>query len=360
MLTTKTRSIVVMLLFGTGAICAQNSGSLTASKQLLRSGDRIVKQQVEYKDPGSSGRELTWDFRALQPINEEYKIQYFYPDSVHSTEKICGHEHGTRYYYLQHNDSIRATGFENSTTLMQYDSAELKLKFPFSYGDTLFSRFAGKGQYCHRLPLRVKGYTHTLADAEGKLLLPDETIKKALRIHSLRHYTEMGKDSVEMILDTYSWYASGIRYPVFESIRTALCRKGTQTDATGNALSDTAVFTTSFYYPPSMQLPQIPTDSIGTTDTAGGTDPAILFTEARYMPNPVVTDLNLSYRLTQTAKIWFTLHNNVGLPQYTGTPATQPEGYYSTTIPMSQLMTGTYMLYIHVDEMVMRQIILKK
>ena len=30
-----------------------------------------IKQQVAYKDPGASGKELTWDFGMLSPINEE-------------------------------------------------------------------------------------------------------------------------------------------------------------------------------------------------------------------------------------------------------------------------------------------------
>ena len=31
-----------------------------------------IKQQVAYKDPGANGKELTWDFGMLSPINEEY------------------------------------------------------------------------------------------------------------------------------------------------------------------------------------------------------------------------------------------------------------------------------------------------
>ena len=30
-----------------------------------------IKQQVAYKDQGASGKELTWDFGMLSPINEE-------------------------------------------------------------------------------------------------------------------------------------------------------------------------------------------------------------------------------------------------------------------------------------------------
>ena len=33
-----------------------------------------IKQQVAYKDQGASGKELTWDFGMLSPINEENSV----------------------------------------------------------------------------------------------------------------------------------------------------------------------------------------------------------------------------------------------------------------------------------------------
>jgi hypothetical protein len=74
-------------------------------------------------------------------------------------DTLCGMEHNTRYYYSQKQDSLWAIGFENSTTLMDYLKPELKLRLPFCYGDTLRSNFEGKGQYSHRLDLKVKGFT---------------------------------------------------------------------------------------------------------------------------------------------------------------------------------------------------------
>lgn len=33
-----------------------------------------IKQQVAYKDQGANGKELTWDFGILSPINEENSV----------------------------------------------------------------------------------------------------------------------------------------------------------------------------------------------------------------------------------------------------------------------------------------------
>ena len=339
---------------------AQNLHKLSTERNTYRAADQLVKQQVEYKDPGSSGKNLTWDFRFLQPINEEYALNYFIPDSTNMS-RLCGQEHNTRYYFLQQKDSLQAVGYENSTTYMEYPTPELRMHFPFAYGDTLFSYFVGKGQYCHRLNLAVKGYTRVEADAEGEILLPkSETVKKAMRVRTLRHYTETGKDSMEMTLDTYSWYAAGIRYPVFESIKTTLSKKGDKKDEKGESMNDTTVFRTSFYYPPEKQTSQVETAPIPEEAKTADFGAAAVFTEAELMPNPVIDNLYIKYKLVRSAKVWFTLHNSIGIPQRNTSPQQLGQGEHSSTVPMGGLLTGVYSLYVHVDDMVMRLSVVKK
>ena len=138
---------------------------------------------------------------------------------------------------------------------------------------------------------------------------------RAMRVHTQRYYTEVktgrnkfqvsdsefqvpdsglqvpanatSNDTLRMTLDTYSWYIKDIRYPVFESIKTTIHR----------ADQDTAVFHTSFYYTPE-ELPE----------NYNPDEPDIpeieqVFTEARMMPNPVVNDLHIHYKLTRPALI---------------------------------------------------------
>ena len=351
-----------MLLAYITTMCVEgeNFHKFTANRNAYRAADQLVKQQVQYKDPVINGKGLVWDFSMLQPINENYILHYFIPDST-KMNRLCGQEHNTRYYYQLRNDSLLATGFENSTTYMEYPKPELKLRFPLVYGDTLYSEFEGKGQYCHRIGLHVKGYTRVMADAEGDILLPqNEKVKKALRVRALRHYTETGKDSVEMTLDTYSWYAKGIRYPVFESVKTTISRKGDHKDEKGESMKDTTVFTTSFYYPPELQTSQVQTDSILYDSEVETAEINMVFTEAKYMPNPVVSDLRISYKLTRSAKVWFSLHNNTGILQRSTTTQNMPEGYNNTIVNMSSLIPGTYSLYVHVDDMLLREVIIKR
>lgn len=45
----------------------------------IRQGDKLVKYQVEYKDPGKAGENIVWDFSSLKTINEEYTVNYSLP-----------------------------------------------------------------------------------------------------------------------------------------------------------------------------------------------------------------------------------------------------------------------------------------
>lgn len=81
-----------------------------------RPGDELIKQQVEYKDPGRDGANVIWDFGKLESINDEYSLVYSEPylidksqyimgrDTIPSKEikqgeLLIGTEHNTMYYY---------------------------------------------------------------------------------------------------------------------------------------------------------------------------------------------------------------------------------------------------------------------
>jgi hypothetical protein len=85
-----------------------------------------------------------------------------------------------------------------------------------------------------------------------------------------------------------------------------------------------------------------------------------IFTEAQLMPNPVVDNLYINFKLTRAAKIWFTVHNNAGIPLCQTSPQNLSEGYNTSTVRMTGLITGVYSLYVHVDDMVLKMNVVKK
>jgi hypothetical protein len=349
----------LLLLLSATVLCLPLSGQvlrLTASDNAFLMGDVVVKQQVEYRDAGSHGHGIIWDFAFLQPINEQYEVKYFYPDST-DFSLICGREPSARFYYRLQNDTLKSVGFENNTSIMNYFLPEVKLKFPFNFGDTLRSNFAGAGQYGRRVNMSVSGYTSTIYDADGTLKIPDfPDGVPALRTHSQRFYTQATRDSLQMKIDTWSWYVAGTRYPVFESIQTSVVSNTTFANGSQQQ-NDTAIFQTSFYYPPTQQT-NIYAEQNAENQILTGIN--AVFTEADWQPNPVVENLYISYKLTRNATVWFSVHNNGSISLCQTPPQHLQAGYNQTIIPMNALISGTYTVYVHVDDMVLMQTVIKR
>jgi hypothetical protein len=329
---------------------------LTSASNGYQSGDLIVKQQVGYQDAGAFGQGIIWDFSFLQSINDAYEVNYFYADFA-DTLLLCGREPSARFYYKQSGDTLYSIGFENNTSIMRYFIPEVKLKFPLSYGDTLYSAFAGLGQYGRRMPLNVAGYTRVKYDALGTLKVPDYPGGiPALRTHTQRYYTQASMDSLQMKIDTWSWYVQGTRYPVFESIQTNII--SFKRLYNGDSIAqDTAIFQTSFYYPPSAQTSEYMQNANNQLDITNPINS--VFTHANYLPNPVVDNLYINYNLVRNANVWFSLHSQGGVPLVQTTPENRQSGYNQDIISMSGFIQGSYSLYVHVDNMVLMQVIIK-
>lgn len=85
-----------------------------------------------------------------------------------------------------------------------------------------------------------------------------------------------------------------------------------------------------------------------------------IFTEVSYLPNPVKDNLYVNYKLTRRATVWFSLHNSTGTTLYRTAPELKSAGSTQKIIPMGQLIDGTYVLYIHVDNMILSRVIIKQ
>ena len=160
---------------------------LTVENNMMRPDDEIVKQQVDYKEPGRAGANVLWNFSTLNLQNDSYRLFYV----EHKDGQIRGVEHNTRYYYHLSGDSLLQTGYENPTTISIDEQPELLMKFPVHYGDSTFSYFNANGRYCERLHISAMGTVRTYADAYGMMVLPNgDTMKNVLRIRSLKIIAE--------------------------------------------------------------------------------------------------------------------------------------------------------------------------
>ena len=345
--------LLLLSLIDNQQLFSQRHAALYRYRNIPYAGDSIIKQQMDYASPGAAGRQVTWNFSSLRPVNDAYDLLYkAEPDD---SVRIEGIEHHTIYRYSILHDSLLHTGYENSTTYMEYTEPELQMKYPFRYGDSIRSHFKGTGEYCHRIPLEVEGNTLVTADATGTLFTPlGEELKNVLRVKRVRDYTETGVDSVRMQVEVYSWYAWGSRYPVFETVKTTTRKTGSE---------EVEHRVASFFFPTEDQL-AILTDTTRweQEDAVSLQDLTIddILTDCKLLPNPVETTLYIEYDLSQDATVSFSLHDAAGISKAATAAIHRKAGHYSEHLQMSGFIHGIYPLYVTVNGMVKTLHVLKK
>lgn len=365
-------------------IYAQPEG-LTRSCHHMRAGDRIVKQQVEYIEPGRSGENVLWDFSRQESVNDRYELRYYsYEDSL-----WVGREHRTLYKYILRGDSLLTPGFENQTTLIDNRKPELLLVYPMTYGTRHEDYFHGNGDYGDHLFLTVRGKSSVVADAYGMILLPNgDTLRHVLRTHHQKQIAQrmvpyplrevsdtvyspdsidyhLRADTLRMQVDTYRWYAEGYRYPVFETIEnTVFVHQKPQTS-----------FQTSFFYTPSEQYYELDSDPenqfvrerlaarqeeerLRQENGEGGDVPDDLFHFSSRLENHG-NDLVIDYCLNAPGQVSMMLFDMQGRQLSGSSPVRQAGGYYQQTFSMYGYQPGEYTLRIVVNDVAFGEKIIK-
>lgn len=352
---------------------------LTSELNMIRPGDEIIKQQVEYTDPGQSGENAVWDLGKPKTVRTEYTLVY----STENDTLITGTEHLTMYRYTLENDSLLLWGFDNQTTLQKNKLPELQLKFPFMFGDTIKSYYFGYGKYGNRLEAETFGTIETRADAYGMMILPDgDTLKNVLRTRTLKcivqdirsmpadYYEKLlstaylspdsidrrlQTDSTVLVTETFRWYAKGYRYPIFETVKNNI----QLIDGENYNIMQTA-----FFYPPQAH-------SYLSND---GSNP-ILLKEAENSvlydpwkglvlnchPNPVKNHLDTELYLPRSVKnLRLQIRNSMGLIMLDENKGSLPEGTYHFRLSAYNLIPGSYILDIRADDKLISEVILKE
>jgi len=346
------KNVILFIVLCWACLCT-HAQTLNSRRNCFRSGDVIIKQQVDFKDPGASGKDITWDFSNLNTINDKYQLAYFFPDPSDSS-RVTGIEHQTYYHYELKSDTLWLAGYENRTTKMDYQQPEALLRFPFRYGDTLRTTFSGEGLYCQKANLLAGGYTKVSADAYGKLITPEnDTLKHVLRVLRVKEFTNIGTDSTQMRMETYQWFARGSRYPVFETIKTFTLRKDSTMEN----------FSTSFYFS-SVNREQLQEDLANANPAnANPADnplkPDDILINCSTYPNPVTSDLTVNYELSVDSRVSFLLCDVSGLPWANVPNRALTAGVQQQKISMSGLHSGDYGLYITVNNNIYRRTIIK-
>ncbi len=350
-----------------------------------RSGDEIIKQQVEFKDPGREGENVIWDFGKLKSINNRYSLRYSSPNLLENSYYILGRdtiqanndsvryligtEHSTMYYLQVKDNSLYVLGHENATTSLKYTPSLLSMAYPTNYNEPHQKQYQSKGLYSCRIPFESQGEIKQTADAYGVMILPSgDTLKNVMRVKTVQTIKETIFDvnnNVNTILDmnveNYKWFSKGYRYPIFETIKTI------PQDSTANE------FSTAFFFPPQEHLYlDTDPDNLAVLDSLWNIDhkmpeeqlptednPNVNFSYNFY-PNPVETILTVEYYLEKPSSVTISLYNLDGRLIKTLVKPASASGVYTEQIDCSSLAKGPYIISIGTGYKVYSDKVIKK
>lgn len=307
--------------------------------------DTLSGMLYSFTYEGAAGRDVVWDFRSLaEPQETTRYISLVSPDD---SLQMCVHEHHARTYYVLQGDTLFRTGYENALTRMDYSRCEPVLRFPFGYGDTLSGGFAGTGEYCHRLPFTADGHIRVEADGVGTLLLPDAQVENVLQVHTCRTWTEIAGSTSDLQEDVWRWYAARCPYPLLEALR--LTRR------TGE--NDSLLLASACVFP--LVADEDGTDQLQQEEKEEDDMPERLLSEVSFLPNPVLTALQIYYRLASDAEVYVSVHYGGGVCMYRTPAVRATEGEHSLQLDMSAFPTGNYVLYLHADTETLSETVIK-
>lgn len=311
--------------------------TITFERHTPHTSDSLLAYKLPYIAVTDSGRNCIWDFSNLPTDSAEViEINHY---ALSADTMIVGlHRERTNYYYHCVHDTLWMIGFENARTHVRYSDPLPMLKYPFAYGDSIQGMYTGKGQYCHILPIETEGVYAIHADATGKLMLPGMEVDSVLRVHNTMQYHEKTYHQNKVKEETYRWYSPYCRYPLIETTVVQTI-EGVDT-----------ISVASLYYIPQDQEDLPDREQEEEESPLEGIDS--LITDISFMPNPVYADLQVNYSLVRSAKVYISVHYNGGVTTYLTPLRYEEEGLHSVTINMSGMPIGSYVVYIHADDIV--------
>ena len=359
------------------------NGQLKIGLNLPRAGDVIVKQQVEYKDPGRTGENVLWDFSRLNVVNPEYTLSYRLPKlsrnntyilgldtfpagQVNVDDFITGEEHYTAYHYYLKDNQLFLLGHVNAVSQMHNEKPLQIMKYPFDYGSRFEDDYYSLTFYAGADPMRSKGNITVSSEASGMMILPDQdTLKHVTMIRTVRTIVEIpdtallrkyvGREMPEPVntrIENCLWYEKGYRYPVFETIR----------QFNENDSNSRDFFSTAFFYPPQEHyyLDTDPENRVIIETLKNGKPNPFAGSSFNAYPNPMTATLNVEIFIPAEAKIKIQVRSVANKSVYINENKGKfSSGTYYFRFDVSKLPFGYYLLSIWADNHLMSETMLK-
>lgn len=308
--------------------------------------DTVLAIQTHPLGERENGTQCLWDFSSIKDSCVQ-KIEVFTQDSIYWNV----HTRNINKQYRLEGDTLCLEEIQTSQVYLRFNTPIRLFATSMNYQDSIAGSFSALGEYEHTLPVTVKGYCCTSIDGIGTLVLPQLQVDSVLRVHTHFAFNKADVGASQAVIDEYCWINKQALYPLCQ---TEHIRYIVDKDTTTNTLS---------YYLPidttelRLHNKHIVAETVSAATTTNSIDN--LFTNATFLPNPVSTRLSISYDLSRSATVRFSLHSNVGICHIQTPSSLEESGHHQLYINMASLPTDTYVLYIFVDDYVVAETIIK-
>lgn len=237
--------VILFLLIATITIAAKSQYSyfLGIETNLPRPGDNVSKQKISWHGNLFESGERVWDFSRIN-ITEEapvMKVRSLGDSALIVSERL------ERVIMKLNGDSLMKISAMSPDKKLDYNLPEPMMYYGLDDDKRLSSFFYSEGSLDCRRYLRQAGISSIEIVSRGKMITPElDSIRNVILMRTVRCGTSgisdvdscsfarkrdnsilsqdsiwryLVTDSLTHVLETYSWWACGYRYPVIETSR---------------------------------------------------------------------------------------------------------------------------------------------
>ncbi len=343
------KKVFTSVLVALTGICAlQAQVKLTYETHGFNPGETHQAQKVEYKKPGQSGINVTWDFQELVTIKDEIDSPVAAGESSDYNIGITQGD-GPFYLYNVTKEQVEYRGYRKGDFSVYFETPIIKTKYPQTYGSAFEGTFEGYLSRSGGQTGKVSGTYSTEVDATGTVLLPNHVSLPVIRVKTTKLIKEWGGQRNYAEITKYLWYAQEIRYPVFVSMETASINPST---------GERYVTSLESYLNKNLDLSKQKQTVRSTT----GTDQFGTGISCSVSPNPFKDQISINYTLPKESSVSIELYNVQGSKLATVLPKQLQTGSQSVSYNLGNLTDakGVYFLTITIDGKAYNEKLIKK
>jgi len=270
--------------------------ALTYTNQAFRAGDTHITREAAYVNEGKSGPDQIWDFSDLKCIGTKTSMVKNYDnkfDKFQNANFEVNDDESSQYYNITSTANL-FLGLTTPNAIVQYDKPIVKMKYPFTYGNSFDGVISGKGIYDGTFQSSIYGNYKVEADGYGTLILPNNVFNNVLRVKSVSNHTEvMQCASYQIETIKYLWYSKEVRYPLL--IITVVNQ---YSSVNGESVKKYV------YYNEKVSDNKVQNTDYSKFDNIDN--------DFSVYPNPFKESLNFDYNLVQESNISIELYNYIG------------------------------------------------